>query len=95
MANGVTEAEVEAIFGDGQCPSFTTAEQAASDAATRMSNFDSEGILGDELQARLVQQFTAEELVELFAVIGILTGMARMLLAAGFISRSCEVSPQG
>jgi hypothetical protein len=42
-----------------------------------------------------VQQFTAEELVELFAVIGILTGMARMLLAAGFISRSCEIRPQG
>ena len=95
IANGVTEAEVEAIFGDGQCPSFSTAEQAACDAATRMSNFDSEGILGDALQARLVQQFTAEELVELFAVIGILTGMARMLLAAGFISRSCEISPQG
>lgn len=95
MTNGVTEAEVEAIFGDGQCPSFSTAEQAASDAATRMSNFDGEGILGDQLQARLVQQFTAEELVELFAVIGILTGMARMLLAAGFISRSCEISPQG
>lgn len=91
MANGVSETEVEALFGDGQAASFSAAEQAAADAATRMSNFDSEGILEDELKARLVQAFQPDELVELFAAIGILTGMARMLLAAGFITRTCAI----
>jgi AhpD family alkylhydroperoxidase len=91
IANGVTEAEVEALFGDGRARSFSAAEQAAADAATRMSNFDDQGVLDDALQARLVQCFAPAELVELFAVIGILTGMARMLLAAGFITRTCEI----
>lgn len=91
IANGVTEAEVEALFGDGQSPTFSAAEQGAADAAARMSNFDSEGVLDDELKAKLVQCFEPDELVELFAVIGILTGMARMLLAAGFITRTCEL----
>lgn len=91
IANGVTEDEVEALFGDAQFPSFSAAEQAAADAATRMSNFDAEGVLDEGLKARLVQYFEPDELVELFAIIGILTGMARMLLAAGFITRTCEV----
>ena len=91
ISNGVTEAEVDALFGDGQCASFSAAEQAAADAATRMSNFDAEGVLEDELKARLVESFEPDELVELFAVIGILTGMARMLLAAGFITRTCDL----
>ncbi len=95
IANGVTEAEVDALFGEGQSPTFSAAEQAVADTATRMSNFDSEGVLDDDLQAKLVQYFTPEALVELFAVIGILTGMARMLLAAGFITRTCELGPQG
>jgi len=94
IAHGVTESEVDALFGNGRCPSFSAAEQAAADAATRMSNFDSEGVLEDALQARLKEQFSPEELVELFAVIGILTGMARMLLAAGFITRTCTLEPQ-
>lgn len=91
IANGVSEAEVGALFGDGQCPSFSAAEQAAADAATRMSNFDTEAVLDEALKARLVTCFEPDELVELFAVIGILTGMARMLLAAGFITRTCEL----
>ncbi len=94
IANGVTPTEVDALFGDGQCPSFSATEQAAADAATRMSNFDSEAVLDEALQARLTQHLSASELVELFTVIGILTGMARMLLAAGFISRTCEILPQ-
>lgn len=94
MSHGVTEAEVQALFGDGQSPTFSAAEQAASDAASRMSNFDSEGLLDEDLQATLVQLFRPDELVELFAVIGILTGMARMMLAAGFITRTCEITPQ-
>lgn len=94
MAHGVTEAEVQALFDDGQSPTFSAAEQAASDAASRMSNFDSEGLLDEALQATLVQVYKPDELVELFAVIGILTGMARMLLAAGFITRTCEITPQ-
>jgi AhpD family alkylhydroperoxidase len=93
MANGVSESEVEALLGYGQSPSFSAAEQATADAATRMSNFDAEGVLDDALKARLVQCFEPDELVELFAVIGILTGMARMLLATGFITRTCEVRP--
>lgn len=93
IANGVAEKEVDALFGDGQAPSFSAAEQAAADAATRMSNFDSEGVLDEALKARLVECFAPDELVELFAVIGILTGMARMLLAAGFITRTCEIRP--
>ena len=40
-----------------------------------------------------MQCFKPDELVELFAVIGILTGMARMLHATGFITRTCEVPP--
>ena len=44
---------------------------------------------------KLYVESAAEALVELFAVIGILTGMARMLLAAGFITRTCELGPQG
>jgi AhpD family alkylhydroperoxidase len=91
IANGVTEAEVDALFGDGQSPTFSAAEQATADTATRMSNFDSEGVLDDALKAKLQQCFEPDELVELFAVIGILTGMARMLLAAGFITRTCEI----
>jgi alkylhydroperoxidase family enzyme len=59
-----------------------------------MSNFDTEAVLDEALQARLTQHLSAAELVELFTVIGILTGMARMLLAAGFISRTCEILPQ-
>lgn len=94
MSHGVTEAEVQALFGDGQSPTFSAAEQAAADAASRMSNFDSEGLLDEDLQADLVQLFRPDELVELFAVIGILTGMARMMLAAGFITRTCEITPQ-
>lgn len=94
MSHGVTDTEVDALFGDGQCPSFSAAEQATADAATRMSNFDSEGVLDDALHARLMEHFTPEELVELFAVIGILTGMARMLLAAGFITRTCALESQ-
>lgn len=94
IANGVTEDEVEALFGDGQSPSFSAAEQATADAATRMSNFDAEGVLDDALRASLVQYFEPDQLVELFAVIGILTGMARMLLAAGFITRNCEIQPE-
>lgn len=93
IANGVSESEVDALFGDGQATSFSAAEQATADAATRMSNFDSEGVLDDALKARLVECFEPDELVELFAVIGILTGMARMLLAAGFITRTCEIRP--
>ena len=42
--------------------------------------------------ATLVQCFEPDQLVELFAVIGILTGMARMLLATGFITRTCEMA---
>ena len=93
IANGVSEGEVDALFANGQSPSFSAAEQATADAATRMSNFDSEGVLDDELKARLVRCFEPDELVELFAVIGILTGMARMLLATGFITRTCELRP--
>jgi len=93
IANGVTPAEVDALFGDGQSSSFSAAEQAAADAATRMSNFDSQAVLDEALQARLTQHLSAVELVELFTVIGILTGMARMLLAAGFISQTCELKP--
>lgn len=37
--------------------------------------------------------FEPDELVELFAVIGILDWMALMLLAAGFITRTCEARP--
>ena len=94
MANGVTEDEVEALFGQGQSRSFSAAEQAAADAAARMSNFDAEGMLDDALKDRLVRCFEPDQLVELFAVIGILTGMARMLLAAGFITRTCEIRPE-
>lgn len=94
IAHGVTETEVDALFGDGQCPSFSSAEQAAADAAGRMSNFDGEAVIDDALQARLNANFSPEALVELFAVIGILTGMARMLLAAGFITRTCALEPQ-
>ncbi len=93
MANGLLESEVEALFGDGQSPTFSAAEQASADAATRMSNFDAEGVLDDRLKATLMQCFEPDELVELFAVIGILTGMARMLHAAGFITRTCETRP--
>jgi AhpD family alkylhydroperoxidase len=93
MANGLSESEVEALFGDGQSPTFSAAEQATADAAMRMSNFDAEGVLDDGLKARLMQCFKPDELVELFAVIGILTGMARMLHATGFITRTCEVPP--
>jgi AhpD family alkylhydroperoxidase len=94
IANGVTPTEVDSLFGDGQSSSFSATEQAAADAATRMSNFDSQAVLDEALQARLTQHLSAVELVELFTVIGILTGMARMLLAAGFISRTCELKPQ-
>ena len=95
ITHGVTPTEVDSLFGDGQSASFSAAEQAASDAATQMSNVDSDAVLSEALQARLTQHLSAVELVELFAVIGILTGMARMLLAAGFITRTCELSPQG
>lgn len=94
MANGVTEAEVEALFASGQCASFSPAEQAAADAATRMSNLDPDSVLEDELKARLIACFEPDALVELMTVIGILTGMARMLLAAGFITRTCAVPAQ-
>ena len=94
IANGVTPGEVDALFGDGQSPTFSAREQATADAATKMSNFDSEGVVGDALRQDLVKLFRPDELVELFAVIGILTGMARMLVATGFISRTCELQPQ-
>jgi AhpD family alkylhydroperoxidase len=93
MASGVIESEVEALFGDGPCATFSAAEQATADAAMRMSNFDAEGVLDEGLKTTLMQCFEPDELVELFAVIGILTGMARMLLAAGFITRTCEARP--
>jgi len=92
-SNGVTEEEIDALFDDGQCPSFAPAEQAAADAATRMSNFDPEGVLDEQTLERLHTLFEPDELVELLTVIGILTGMARMLLATGFITRSCPVPP--
>ncbi|MBO9514768.1 MAG: carboxymuconolactone decarboxylase family protein [Variovorax sp.] len=94
LAHGVSEQEVEALFGDGQSASFSQAEQAAADAASRMSNFDPEGVLGEDLRQTLQRCFQPAELVELLAVIGILTGMARMLLASGFITRTCEVRPE-
>ena len=93
IANGVAGAEVEALFGDGQAPSLSAAEQATADTATRMANVDPEGVLDEALLPKLVACFEPDALLELFAVIGILTGMARMLLAAGFITRTCEVRP--
>lgn len=91
LDHGVTEAEVDALFGDGRSPTFSPAEQAAADAASRLSNFDAEGILDEALLARLQREFQPDALMELLTTIGILTGMARMLLGAGFISRTCAV----
>ncbi|MBU1360059.1 MAG: carboxymuconolactone decarboxylase family protein [Gammaproteobacteria bacterium] len=89
--HGVTEAEVDALFADGQAPSFSAAEQAAADTATRLSNFDPEGTLEAPLLDRLHASFMPAELMELLTAIGLLTGMARMLLGAGFISRTCAI----
>lgn len=93
IANGVAEAEVDALFADGQAASFSPAEQAAADAATCLSNFDPDGTLDAALLDRLHAAFEPAQLMELLTVIGLLTGMARMLLGAGFISRTCAIGP--
>ena len=92
LAHGVTEAEVDALFAHGQSPTFPPAEQAAADTASRLSNFDAEGVLDEALLARLQREYQPDALMELLTTIGILTGMARMLLGAGFISRVCPVT---
>lgn len=90
LENGLTEQEADALLhGDGHAASFTDAEQAAADVATACSNFDPDAVMSDELLSRLQTAFDAGELVELLTVVGFLTGMARMLLAAGFIPRTC------
>lgn len=91
IEHGVTEAEVDALFADGQASTFSAAEQAAADAASRLSNFDPEGTLDEALLRRLHAAFEPAELMELLTVIGLLTGMARMLLGAGFITRTCAI----
>lgn len=91
IEHGVTEAEVDALFADGQAPSFSAAEQVAADVATRLSNFDPEGTLEAPLLERLHACFSPAESMELLTVVGLLTGMARMLLGAGFIGRTCAI----
>jgi AhpD family alkylhydroperoxidase len=90
LENGLSEAEVEVLLnGDGQCETFTPDEQSAADAATVCSNVNPDGEMRPELLARLQGQYQPAALVELLMVIAVLTGTARMLVATGFISRTC------
>ncbi len=91
LDNGVSEVEIDALFVDGQFPTFSSAEQAAVDAASRLSNFDPDGTLDEVLIARLNREFKPDELMELLTTIAMLTGMARVLLGAGFMTRVCEI----
>ncbi|HET6154095.1 MAG TPA: carboxymuconolactone decarboxylase family protein [Marmoricola sp.] len=92
LDNGLTDVEVESLLdGDGQSESFTRAEQAVADAAGICSNFDPDGEMSAELLSRLQGEFAPAQLVELLMVMSVLTGTARMLVATGFISRTCPV----
>lgn len=88
--HGVTDEEVEAVFALRD-DAFPPRERAALRAATAMSNVDPDSEVDDQTKRELVALFEPAELVELFVVIGVLTGMARMLTAAGFTPRVCPV----
>lgn len=88
--HGVADEEVAAVWrldDDG----FSPAEQAALQPATVLSNARPDGVVDDALKAALESHYTDEQHVELLFVIGVLTGMAKMLAGMGFTSTDCEL----
>lgn len=88
--HGVSQAEIDQVMGlreDG----FPPRERVALAAASQMSNADPDQTVAEETMRELAEQFEQAELVELFVVVGVLTGMARMLAATGFMERSCPI----
>jgi AhpD family alkylhydroperoxidase len=87
-SHGIGQDEIEAVFAlrDG---GFPPRERLALTAARHMSNSDPNEVVGEQTRQQLAEQFEPAELVELFVVIGVLTGMARMLVATGFASHAC------
>lgn len=86
--HGVSDAEVEAVFALRD-DAFPPRERAALRAATAMSNVDPNDEVDEQTRRELVDLFEPAELVELLVVVGVLTGMARMLTATGFTERTC------
>jgi AhpD family alkylhydroperoxidase len=90
LEHGVADKEVAAVWRLDD-DAFSPAEQAALKLATILSNARPDGVVDDALKATLESHFTDEQHVELLFVIGVLTGMAKMLAGMGFTSTDCEM----
>lgn len=88
--HGVSDEEVAAVWRLEDA-AFPPAEQAALQLATVLSNAQPDGVVGDDLKSALEAHFTDEQHVELLFVIGVLTGMAKMLAGMGFLKTDCKL----
>jgi len=93
VKHGVSPDEIQMLLDPGQDLNFLSAtEQAAMKFADLVASSQPVTTIDTELHDELTAHFSDSELVELFTIIGVLTGMGRMLVASGFVQASCAMS---
>jgi len=93
VEHGVTEEEIRTLLDPSLGLDFlNTAEQAAIRFADVIASTTPVMPIDTELHDGLASHFSDCELVELFTIAGVLTGMGRMLAASGFIPATCDIS---
>lgn len=94
-ANGVTDEEIAGLWDFERGP-FSERERAVLRVAAGISLRGPDGPLPPATREALEEHLTDEQIVELLMVCGVLTGMARMMVAMDLADRSdaCPVLPE-
>ena len=93
VEHGVTEEEIRTLLDPSlELDFLNVAEQAAIRFADAVASLSPVMPIQTELHNELASHFSDCELVELFTIVGVLTGMGRMLAASGFIPATCDIS---
>ncbi|MDP4804208.1 MAG: carboxymuconolactone decarboxylase family protein [Candidatus Nanopelagicales bacterium] len=93
VEHGVTEEEIRTLLDPSlELDFLNVAERAAIRFADAVASLSPVMPIQTELHNELASHFSDCELVELFTIVGVLTGMGRMLAASGFIPATCDIS---
>jgi AhpD family alkylhydroperoxidase len=91
LAAGVTQDQVDALADYERGP-FSEPERAALALADVMALTNPAGMITPELYSRLRRHFSDGQLVELGVIMGVLSGMAKMVFAFDLVEKA-EVCP--
>ena len=89
LAAGLSKAEIDAI-GEFETGPFSDKDKAALRLADEMRLTNAAGVLDGPLYEELSQHFSDAEILELGLVMGVLTGMAKLLFAFDLVEKEAN-----